>query len=105
MSDTAPHVDQRTNLITAPPNCLLTSGQAGEYLHVNPRTLANWRVLGRGPRYVRSGARALYRLADLDAYLDAHTFEHMAAERAARAGRPATRQTSTGRPIVAPSAA
>jgi hypothetical protein len=76
-------------------SALLTSEQAGEYLHVNPRTLANWRVLGRGPRYVRSGARALYRLGALDAWLDAHTFEHMAAERAARTGRPFRRSSAT----------
>ncbi len=65
---------------------LLTADQTGEYLHVNPRTLANWRVLGRGPRYVRAGSRALYRQADLDAWLDAHTFAHSADERARRAG-------------------
>jgi Helix-turn-helix domain len=70
---------------------LLTAEQAGAYLHVNPRTLANWRVLGRGPRYVRSGSRALYRQADIDAWLDAHTFEHMADERQRR-----ERQTAGG---------
>ena len=68
-----------------PPSPLLTSEQAGVYLHIQARTLANWRVLGRGPRYVRSGSRALYRQADLDAFLDARTFEHMADERARRA--------------------
>lgn len=68
---------------------LLAADQAGTYLHVHPRTLANWRVLGKGPRYVRAGSRALYRQSDLDAWLDAHTFEHMADERARRteAGR------------------
>jgi hypothetical protein len=84
------------NLSTATANgsTLLTSEQAGECLHVNPRTLANWRYLGRGPRYVRSGSRALYRLADVEQWLDAHTFEHMAAERAARASRARTGQTA-----------
>lgn len=67
-----------------PPSPLLTADQTGEYLHLNPRTLANWRVLGRGPRYVRAGSRALYRQVDLDAWLDAHTFEHSADERARR---------------------
>jgi hypothetical protein len=65
---------------------LIAPELAGAYLHVNPRTLANWRVLGRGPRYIRSGARALYRQSDLDAWLDAHTFDHTADERM-RAGR------------------
>ena len=59
---------------------------AENYLHIHRRTLANWRVLGKGPRYDRSGSRALYRQADLDAWLDAHTFAHSADERARRTG-------------------
>ena len=94
-----------TDTATANPSTLLTSEQAGAYLHVDARTLANWRYLGRGPRYIRSGARALYRLSDVDRWLEAHTFEHAAAERAARVGKRATRQTPTGRPIVAPTGA
>ena len=81
----------RTALPTGDPSetvlCpLLTADQAGVYLHLHRRTLANMRSQGRGPRYVRSGARALYRLSDLDAFLDEHTYAHMADERARRAG-------------------
>ena len=65
---------------------LLTAEEAGQYLHVHRRTLANWRVLGRGPCYVRSGSRALYRQTDLDAWLVSHTFAHSADERSRRAG-------------------
>ncbi len=67
---------------------LLTADQAAETLHVNVRTLANWRVLGRGPRYIRSGARALYCADALTKWLEAHTFDHTAAERAVRSGQP-----------------
>jgi hypothetical protein len=78
-------------------SALLTSEQAGEYLHVNPRTLANWRVLGRGPRFVRSGSRALYRQNALDAWLDAHEFESTAAELVRRsAPHPVNRPSSRG---------
>ena len=76
-------------LLSPPPGptpTLLTAEQAGAYLQINPRTLANWRSLGRGPRFVRSGARAFYRQAELDAWLDAHTFAHTAEERQRRAG-------------------
>ena len=66
------------------PSPLLTADRAGAYLHVNPRTLANWRALGKGPRFVRSGSRALYRQSDLDAWLDAHWSAHTAEERARR---------------------
>ena len=34
-------------------------------------TLANWRAEGRGPRYIKSGKQILYRVSDLEAWLDA----------------------------------
>ena len=66
------------------PSPLLSAKAAAEYLHLQFRTLANWRSLGKGPRFVRSGSRALYRQADLDAFVAEHTFDHTAAERARR---------------------
>lgn len=66
---------------------LLTGDQAGEYLKTNVRTLANWRGLGRGPRYIRVGGRPFYRRADLDVWIESHSFAHTAAERSARASR------------------
>ncbi|MGF6886297.1 hypothetical protein ABIA39_000264 [Nocardia sp. GAS34] len=40
---------------------------------VHPRTLANWAAKGHGPRYSKpSGNSCMYRLADLDDYLEAH---------------------------------
>ncbi len=60
---------------------LLSPDAAAAYIHVHRRTLANWRVLGRGPRYCRIGRQPLYRQADLDAWIDAHAFDHTAAER------------------------
>ncbi|WP_174186695.1 helix-turn-helix transcriptional regulator [Nocardia barduliensis] len=57
----------------------LTRAEAGEYLGVHPRTLANWAARGQGPRYSKpSGNSCMYRLTDLDAYLEAcmvHTEE------------------------------
>ncbi|WP_222932721.1 helix-turn-helix transcriptional regulator [Nocardia yunnanensis] len=51
----------------------LTREEAGGYLGVHPRTLANWAAKGQGPRYSKpSGTSCMYRLADLDAYLEAH---------------------------------
>ncbi|WP_306358361.1 MULTISPECIES: AlpA family transcriptional regulator [unclassified Nocardia] len=51
----------------------LTREEAGEYLGVHPRTLANWAAKGHGPRYSKpSGTSCMYRLGDLDAYLEAH---------------------------------
>ena len=36
-------------------------------------TLAQWRCQNRGPKFFRHGRRILYRGADLNAWLDAHT--------------------------------
>ncbi|MBF6366901.1 helix-turn-helix domain-containing protein [Nocardia puris] len=50
----------------------LTREEAADYMGVHPRTLANWAALGRGPRYSKpSGNSCMYRLGDLDAYLQA----------------------------------
>ena len=48
---------------------------AAEYLGLHARTLDNWRSQGRGPRYVRVGRRIVYRVHDLEAYLDDRTVE------------------------------
>ncbi|MET7773157.1 helix-turn-helix domain-containing protein [Nocardia sp. NPDC005366] len=51
----------------------LTRKEAADYLDINPRTLANWAALGHGPRYSKpSGRSCMYRLGDLNAYLEAH---------------------------------
>jgi hypothetical protein len=44
---------------------------AADYLGVQPQTLANWRYLGKGPRYFRVGQLIKYDERDLDAWLDA----------------------------------
>ena len=58
-----------------PPPCAVPSTIAGAYIGVASKTLANWRALGEGPPYARlgkSGARIVYRVADLDRYLAEH---------------------------------
>lgn len=57
------------------PVAALPSDKAATYLGFSSKTLANWRALGEGPRYARlgkSGARIVYRIADLDQYLADH---------------------------------
>lgn len=44
---------------------------AAAMLGLSRGTLANWRTEGRGPRYVKSGKQILYRVSDLEAWLDA----------------------------------
>jgi len=54
----------------------LTETQAAKYLGLqNRQTLANWRHIRKGPAYCRVGRRIIYRLQDLDAYLNIHRID------------------------------
>ncbi len=46
---------------------------AAPLLGVTPGTLEVWRCQGKGPRFVKSRARDIYRLRDINAYLDSRT--------------------------------
>jgi excisionase family DNA binding protein len=52
---------------------LLTRRQAAEYLQIKEKTLAQWASNKRyGLPYVRVGRRAMYRLSDLDAFIESN---------------------------------
>jgi predicted DNA-binding transcriptional regulator AlpA len=77
--------------MNALPTSLLSTATAAAYLGFQPQTLRKWRVSGEGPPYIRLGdsprARVAYRLADLDAWLEARTWRSTAAETVARSVR------------------
>lgn len=52
----------------------MSPADAATYIAVPVGTLANWRSEGRtsGPAYVKVGAKVVYLVADLDAWLLAH---------------------------------
>ena len=54
----------------------LTTKEAAVYLGLSDQTLANWRVHGQGPAYLRLGSpgrpRIVYLPEDLDAFLRAN---------------------------------
>jgi hypothetical protein len=50
--------------------------QAANYLGLkNRQTLANWRFLRKGPAYCRVGRRIIYRLEDLELYLNSRRID------------------------------
>ena len=53
----------------------LDDAGAAEVLGCAPRTLANWRSAGRGPRFFRVGRLIRYRLEDLLSYCDARAVD------------------------------
>ncbi len=54
---------------------LMTTREAAALLRISKATLDRWRAEGRGPRYVRIGARVFYPRAELDRFLHEHLVE------------------------------
>ncbi|MCD7984832.1 MAG: helix-turn-helix domain-containing protein [Desulfovibrio sp.] len=53
----------------------INTAEAAEYLGVRPGTMEVWRSLGKGPRYIKLGARVVYEIADLDAFAASRVVE------------------------------
>lgn len=47
---------------------LLSQNDAAPRIGVQPKTLANWRTLGIGPKFIRAGGRIAYDPADIEAW-------------------------------------
>lgn len=46
----------------------LTTKEAAKRLRLNANTLANWRMQGTGPRYIKMGRKVLYPMAEIEAF-------------------------------------
>lgn len=57
---------------------LLNQREAAEFLRISVRTLERWRGEGRKINFVCVGRRRLYRLADLEDFIAAHTVDSTA---------------------------
>jgi hypothetical protein len=57
---------------TTPPRGALRTPEAADYLGVPEGSLPQWRKKGFGPKYLKVGGgnTVVYRIKDLDAYLD-----------------------------------
>ena len=66
------------NMDKAQATPLLTENEAAAFLKVRSQTLAKWRMAGSGANlpFVKVGRSIRYRLSDLNAYLDRHTFNN-----------------------------
>jgi hypothetical protein len=54
---------------------LITQAQVSEMLHLHPGVLCNWRVQGRGPIYIKVGRKVLYRLQDVESWIEGQRIE------------------------------
>lgn len=46
----------------------LTQSQLADRWHISPRTLEQWRWLGKGPKFLKIGARVLYDEVEVETY-------------------------------------
>ena len=51
------------------PDGRMTRDNAAAYLGIAPKTLAMWKVQGKGPQTEKVGARVFYRLSELDRFV------------------------------------
>ena len=54
-----------------------TPRQVAEYLGVSYQTLAQMRMEGRGPRFLKDGGLVLYTHKDLEDYLEGNRYRHI----------------------------
>lgn len=52
---------------------LLNPQELADRLGTKPTVLAQWRYLGRGPKFIKTGRSIRYRASDIEAWLDAQT--------------------------------
>jgi hypothetical protein len=77
---------------------LLTQADYARFRRCSIRTVERERAVGTGCPYIRLGARILYRLADVDRFVDAHRiggFDLPKRGRAASSGLPADTRASS----------
>jgi len=56
---------------------LVPPATAANYIGRTPGTLQSWRSTGKhNLPYIKSGGRVLYRLSDLDSWLEKRTYTH-----------------------------
>ena len=54
---------------------LLDAQKAADWTGLSTSTLAKFRVSGNGPTYAKLGRRVVYRIDDLEAWVEAHRFK------------------------------
>lgn len=52
------------------PSDFIPTEAAATMLHLSPRTLIRWRDLRKGPTYIKAGRRVLYRVTDIELWLE-----------------------------------
>ena len=56
-------------------NKLLNAADVAKLLNLSTSTLAKMRLSGNTPKYIKMGRRVAYRQSDLDAWIEAQSFQ------------------------------
>jgi hypothetical protein len=76
----ATHIDPNGNpqqpAVRFPLPAFLTETQVAERLAISPRTLQQWRFVGRGPKFVKVGAAVRYSPEAVADWLERNTRDH-----------------------------
>ena len=89
----SPRVELKSGVGGSPMPTLLAVADAAAFLGLSVKTLANWRVSGAGPQFIKLGSRVLYNRADLEAFLAENTVSSTS-QRAGVSPKTATSLTS-----------
>lgn len=88
-----------TSTSTDDPVMLVSSKDAAKMIGIKPQTLRLWRYAGRGPRFVRLGenryCQTAYRVSDIEAWIEAHSYSTTAEETVKGPNRRSTRRRPT----------
>lgn len=57
------------------PDLRLKRPDAAAYLGISAKTLANYKIRGKGPRCIKVAGRCFYYLADLEAFVRGETLQ------------------------------
>jgi len=57
---------------------LLNTREAAPLCGVEPHTLENWRLLGKGPAFIRAGRNVLYEPSDIRQWRDSNRYSSTA---------------------------
>ena len=52
---------------------LITPTEVSELLSISPLTLRKWRWEGKGPQFIKAGSKVLYRIADIENWVNTQT--------------------------------
>lgn len=66
--------EEASNTPQSAPSPNLKTEDAAYFLNVKPTTLEQWRWNGKGPRFCKIGRLCVYRMTDLEAFLEERAF-------------------------------